>query len=327
MEFKFATSILFSNMGYVLKILLWILICILIVAAIGAAIIIPVFGAVAEQTDIEAAYTGIGSAVNGLFDGNLSIRQFAENVMGQVAYAAQQMALMPGAIVGLVFAVIFLYMLYCFLSGILYYPIAHIINDVMSSNMRTGLASSIALHFKTAVRYSFARLLISFPVDLIIALAMFGLAYGLIGAIKIFAMPVLIVFGILCVTMRSLLFSGWLPRTLYHPEEKIFMAFSRSLTSVKINFKGLFKAFSITFILSYLMIAGFSIPTFGLINLFVPSVYYFLLRTAELVGYYKVKGFSFYTDASTVINTVEFGYRSANQARDDDETAERDEEV
>lgn len=35
-----------------------------------------------------------------------------------------------------------------------------------------------------------------------------------------------------------------------------------------------------------------------------------LLRTEELIGYYKAKGYRFYTDANTVINTVEFGYRN-----------------
>ena len=38
MEFKYSLSLLFSNMGFVLKILLWVVISALIVAAIGAAV-------------------------------------------------------------------------------------------------------------------------------------------------------------------------------------------------------------------------------------------------------------------------------------------------
>ena len=38
-----------------------------------------------------------------------------------------------------------------------------------------------------------------------------------------------------------------------------------------------------------------------------------MLRAIELIGYYKTKGFSFYTDATTVINTVEYGFRAEQQ--------------
>ncbi len=51
-------------------------------------------------------------------------------------------------------------------------------------------------------------------------------------------------------------------------------------------------------------------------SIVLPSLYYFILRAIELIGYYKTKGYSFYTDATTVINTVEFGYRAEQQDRD-----------
>ena len=61
--------------------------------------------------------------------------------------------------------------------------------------------------------------------------------------------------------------------------------------------------------------AGLSVPTFGLVIVVIPSLDYFLFRTIELVGYYKMTGMSFYTDAANVVDTVEFGYRAENQAR------------
>ena len=60
-------------------------------------------------------------------------------------------------------------------------------------------------------------------------------------------------------------------------------------------------------------------------SLVLPSLYYFVLRAIELIGYYKTKGYSFYTDATTVINTVEFGYRAEQQDKDvenSDDTAQ-----
>ncbi|MEG1662803.1 MAG: hypothetical protein RR338_02350, partial [Clostridia bacterium] len=110
---------------------------------------------------------------------------------------------------------------------------------------------------------------------------------------------------------------GWLPRLLYFPKEQIFTAFSRSFVYIKRNYKGLIKSYILIYTLSYLSIATFLLPSFGLIALLVPSIYYFLLRTIELISFYKIKGYCFYTDASTVIDTVEFGYRQDNQSADD----------
>ena len=78
------------------------------------------------------------------------------------------------------------------------------------------------------------------------------------------------------------------------------------------------KAFVITFFAAYALMAGLALPTFGLTVIVVPSLNYFLFRTIELVGYYKMNGLSFYTDAANVVDTVEFGYRAENQLSDGD---------
>ena len=77
---------------------------------------------------------------------------------------------------------------------------------------------------------------------------------------------------------------------------------------------GYFKAYFITFFCSYLIGVTCSLPTGGLMAIILPSIYFFLLRTVELVGYFKVKGYNFYVDANNVINTVEYGYRADTQA-------------
>ena len=112
---------------------------------------------------------------------------------------------------------------------------------------------------------------------------------------------------------------------LFHPEESVYTSFTRSLTYVKSNVDGLFKSYAVTFTIVYLFTTAFAIPTGGLMSLVLPSMYYFMLRAIELIGYYKTKGFSFYTDATTVINTVEFGYRAEQQDKDvenSDDTAQ-----
>ena len=62
-----------------------------------------------------------------------------------------------------------------------------------------------------------------------------------------------------------------------------------------------------------------TVPTFGVVNLLVPSTYFLVLRAVELIGYYKLNGMSFYVDPRTVVNTIEYGYRKENQTEAVDE--------
>lgn len=151
------------------------------------------------------------------------------------------------------------------------------------------------------------------------------IVFGLFRFIGFFVLPIALVVGVVICSLRATLFAGWLPRLLFHPEERVFTAFTRSLTYVKSNVSGLFKSYAVTFSLVYLFSTTFAIPTGGLMSLVLPALYYFVLRAIELIGYYKTKGYSFYTDATTVINTVEFGYRAEQQDKDvenSDDTAQ-----
>ncbi len=300
-------------MGYILKILLWVFIAVFITAAIGTAIITPIGEAITAKTDVGGELEFIKNTVsdflhegNGIYD---TILQLEDGVVGLI----NALSTHTSAFVGLIFAVIFLYLLYEFIIGLAFYPTAYIVDNLMSSNTRYGFASAMAANFKKACKYSLCKMLICIPIDAIIVAVMLGLGYGLFLGIKMFALPVMFIVGLLLVTARTTLFSGWLPRLLHHPEEGIFTAFSRSLTSVKRNIKGLVKAIILTFFIAYCCVTAFTIPTFGVINLVIPSMYYFLLRTIELVGYYKQNSMRFYVDATNVVNTIEYGYRTDNQ--------------
>lgn len=313
MEFKYSMSILFSHMGYIFKIFVWILISMLITVALGAAILIPLWNVIAQTTEAAIIAGGIKSAILSMVDGSMSVRSAINTVLPQFVDALKAIGQNPGAAVGLAFAVLFLYTVYCFVIGLSYYTVSDIVNNIMASNMRYGFASSMAMNLKKCFKYSVARLGVSLPIDILILAVMCALVFGLFPIIGFFSLPLVIAVAIIILSLRAVLFSGWLPRMLYHPEEKVYTNLTRSFTFVKYNFRGLFKAFLITFALIYLLFSAFAVPTGGLIFLVLPSTYYFVLRTIELVGYYKTHGFSFYTDATTVINTVEYGYRSDNQ--------------
>ena len=314
MEFKHATSILFSNMGYTLKILVWILISLILTVGVGCAIIIPIAKIIGSTTEASYWFSELLARINGFLDGSLSVRGLLQQGSDCLENIFISMATNKGATVGLVFGGLFIYSFYCFVFGLCYYPMGYAINSIMASNLRYGFANSMMMNLKNAARYSIARLSISLPIDLIFAVIMLSIIFGLFPIIYVFVLPIAIVVAMLFCTLRAMLFAGWLPRMIYHPEERVYVNFLRSLIYVKTNFGGYFKAYLITFFCSYLIGVTCSLPTGGIMVVLLPSIYFFLLRTVELVGYFKVKGYNFYVDANNVVNTVEYGYRADTQA-------------
>lgn len=315
MEFKYSLSLLFSNMGYVLKILGWVVACLLITACIGAAVLIPTFNALAEDPEVASNASAFAEDVQSFLDGEISISSFLQRVAADLSSLAYAVTDSAGLLAAIIILCIFLYCLYTFLIYTSYYPTSYIVNQLMSSNMRIGLAASLAMNFKTSVRFAACRVSIAVPIDIVLVAISGGVFAGLFQAIGLFALPITLALAVFLFSMRATMLAGWLPRMLFNPDESIYTAFARSLRSVKLNIKGLSKAFVITFFSTYAIVAGFSIPTFGLIIVVVPSINYFLLRVIELVGYYKMNGMSFYTDAANVVDTVEFGYRKENQTQ------------
>ena len=315
MEFKYSLSLLFSNMGYVIRIFVWVLISMLVTACIGAAVLLPVFEALGEAPAVAAAFEGFAAEINAFLDGGISIRAFVESIASAIGTLVSAVIAERGLCAALAFVLIFLYALYSFLVSLSYYPTAYSVKQLMSSNMRIGLPSSMALNFKQSVKFAACRISVAVPIDIGLIILAALLVWGLYTAIGFFAFPVMLLLEVVVVALRSCFFAGWLPRLLFVEGEDMYAAFGRSLRSVKLNLKGLMKAFVITFFAAYALMAGLAIPTFGLIVIVIPSLDYFLFRTIELVGYYKMTGMSFYTDAANVVDTVEFGYRAENQTR------------
>lgn len=318
MEFKYALSLLFSNMGYVLKIFCWVLISMLITACIGAAILIPIFDALAAVPEVAAAFDAFRDGISSFLDGGASIRGFVESVIVDVGGMLSAVGAQQGLTAALVICAIFLYTLYSFLVTFSYYPMSYAIRQLMSSNMRMGLASSMALNFKRSARFALCRVSVSVPIDVALMVLALLLFWGLFEGIGVFALPVMLLLGIATVSLRAAFFGGWLPRVLFVEGEGMYAAFGRSLRAVKLNIKGLMKAFVITFFAAYALMAGLTLPTFGLMIIVIPSIDYFMFRAIELVGYYKMNGLSFYTDAANVVDTVEFGYRAENQTAEEE---------
>lgn len=313
MEFKYSLSILFSNMGYVLKLMLWILVCVLIVGALGAGLMIPICDWISDTVDFGGSVATITGSLSAVWTGKLNMRGAALQLVPAVSELLGTLCA-NSAQAGVFFIVIiFLYALIHFAVALTFYSLADIVNNLMSSNMRFGFASNMALNFKKNVKFALCKLVISLPLDVGFFALFTTIVLALYSLIEVGMVPILFVITVTFASFRTLLFSGWLPRLLYHPGERVFTALARSLYYVKVNFGGLMKSFVLLFICMYLFIYVFLIPTGGLIVLILASVYCVFLRVIELVGYFKTNQYNFYVDATTVIETQEYGLRRSNQ--------------
>ncbi|MCQ2409135.1 MAG: hypothetical protein MJ068_01165 [Clostridia bacterium] len=313
MEFKHAVELLFTNMGQTLKILVWNFISLAITFGIGCALLIPCWNSFAATTDVLDYVSAISGTWNDFVYEGLpamhALRDFISEISGVFTAASAN----AGTMVGVAFSGVFLYALYCFLIGLSFYPVADMLNNKMASNMSFGFASNMAMNAKKSVRFSLARLSISFPLDIVFLVIEACFVFGVFPKIGIWAFTLALLIAILYVASRAVLFAGWLPRMIYYPDENVYTNFFRSLSSVKANIKCLFKAYIITFSLVYICAVVFAFPTFGLLSIVMPPVYYIMIRAIELVGYYKMNGMNFYIDSNTVIDTTEYGYRKHNQ--------------
>ncbi len=319
MEFKYSMSIFFSHMGYIFKILAWVVISVLVTAAIGAAIFVPLAGLLARTTDASVYVEAVFNCARNVLRGEITLRAAIGDALPLATEAVKAIGDNPGAATAVVLGGILLYCIYSFMIGVSQYTIAHIVNNIMSSNLRLPFATTLIVNLKKSCKYSISRVIVCLPVDLLIATIIMALLFGLFPTIGFFSLPIIVLFFILALSLRACALAGWLPRMLYHPEEKVYTNLTRSWTYVKHNFKGLIKAFVLTYTIIYLLFAAFALPTGGLMAIILPSAYYFILRAIELVGHFKTHGNSFYTDGNTVIDTVEFGYRSSNQNRESED--------
>ena len=322
MEFKNSMSLLFSHPQYILKIFIYLLICVAIVAGISAAVVIPVYTHAITYADVDEVFTPVWASIRSYVDGNASVRLVFNQFMLFVVNYFKMVASHPFGILASILIPVGIYFLYSFLTGLVHYPTAYIVNNIMSSDMKMPLASSMIMNLKVSAKYSAAKMVLLFPIDLAYLVIIAVIGIWLRQVIGLFIFPILIICSVIFVSCRSLLVSAWLPRMLYHPEERVFVAFKKSFPMLKRNRRSVMQAFLLLYGISFCITSALVLPTYGLILLAVPSIYYIVLRAIELIGYFKVKGYRFYTDSSTVIDTTEYGYRPETQT--DDEESEED---
>ena len=319
MEVKQSASILVSNFGLVFKLFIYILVITLIVAAIAVGIISPILKMFLSEENVGKLIQDISADTNNFLKGNAGLYDTFYALRDDLQDFARYIFSLDWFVAGIIAVGIFVYLLYLFLFTLSSVPIADVINNSMASNLKYGFLSNFALNFRRSVKYSILKVLIFFPIDIIIFGVLFGLTYGFwklfrsIAVLQFLSLAIVLAFGVIFASLRQTLFSGWIPRLIFHPEEGVFTAFKKSLPVVKKNAKVLIMTYCSIYFVLYLLVTVVGLFTFGLMSIIAPSISYVIVRIVELVSYYKSNKLKFYTDSVTVVDTTEYGMREEEQ--------------
>ncbi|MGN1162927.1 MAG: hypothetical protein ACI4T2_03310 [Christensenellales bacterium] len=295
MMFRNSVKLLFSNFATVWKLLLYYL----VITLIGVGLVAPVFSSVVEVfrnhnffeilvdllttfnlgTNLISIFAGVGTVFSTLVA--CIVDYFVIHTWLAVYLTFLFVVLLP-----------FLYELGGIAAGETLY-------GYMSSQAKVNFTGRIFTSLKKSFKYIMAKILVATPINLLVfylIIKVFELT-TLGGTIK-FAVPLIITL-VLCllITLRLVLFSGWLPALIVY-DCGVWSAFARGIKAVGRRFFRTFSTMLIFVILNICIDVLFGSIAFLLL---IPLGLY-LIYIVDFVMFYGSQGMRYYVDSDTIIS-------------------------
>ncbi len=295
MMFRNSVKLLFSNFATVWKLLLYYL----VITLIGVGLVAPVFSSVVEVfrnhnffeilvdllttfnlgTNLISIFAGVGTVFSTLVA--CIVDYFVVHTWLAVYLTFLFVVLLP-----------FLYELGGIAAGETLY-------GYMSSQAKVNFTGRIFTSLKKSFKYIMAKILVATPINLLVfylIIKVFELT-TLGGTIK-FAVPLIITL-VLCllITLRLVLFSGWLPALIVY-DCGVWSAFARGIKAVGRRFFRTFSTMLIFVILNICIDVLFGSIAFLLL---IPLGLY-LIYIVDFVMFYGSQGMRYYVDSDTIIS-------------------------
>lgn len=295
MMFRNSVKLLFSNFATVWKLLLYYL----IITLIGVGLVAPVFSSVVEVfrshnffevlVDLLTTFN-LGTNILSIF------ASFGTVISTLVACILDCFVIHTWLAVYLTFLFVVLLPFLYELGGI---AAGEILYGYMSSQAQVNFTGRIFSSVRKSFKYILAKLLIATPINILIFYLIYKVCAltALGGTIK-FAVP-LIITVVLCllVTLRLVLFAGWLPALIVN-DCGVWSAFARGLKAVGRRFFRTFSTMLVFVILNICIDVLFGSIAFLLL---VPLGVYFVY-IIDFVMFYGSQGMRYYVDADTIIS-------------------------
>lgn len=295
MMFRNSVKLLFSNFATVWKLLLYYL----IITLIGVGLVAPVFSSVVE---VFRSHNFFEVLVDLLTTFNLGTNillifaSFGTVISTLVACILDYFVIHTWLAVYLTFLFVVLLPFLYELGGI---AAGEILYGYMSSQAQVNFTGRIFSSVRKSFKYILAKLLIATPINILIFFLIYKVfALTALGGTIKFAVP-LIITVVLCllVTLRLVLFAGWLPALIVN-DCGVWSAFARGIRAVGRRFFRTFSTMLVFVLLNICIDVLFGSIAFLLL---VPLGVYFVY-IIDFVMFYGSQGMRYYVDADTIIS-------------------------
>lgn len=309
MEFKNAFSILITKFGLVYRIILYVLIVILIITAIGLCFLLPTLNNIKTDEYLIDCYNGAVEAVEGFTENEESFKNSFELLRDNVYNAYDYIRENTSTTANLILMILVLFILYRFAITLCYVSISDINKEFMTSNLRYSFLANFIKNFRLALNFSLGYAAIFIPIDFALSMIVVLIVMGLFPVIGIFAFSVAMVAGIYIFALRMTLMSGVLPFMLMEKETNFFKALKKSMPMIKYNFRGFLRNIILALIVYVTLTTSCAISTAGVIPILSVAMFTIFTRILELCYYFRYKRTKYYIDFNTVVDATPFGER------------------
>ena len=306
MELKNTFSIVLSKFGMVYRIIIYVIICLLVVTAIGSCFIVPLNKIFNTNEGILEHLALIKDTVLEFSDGNLTINEFVSDIKDVILSFYNYLKVDTNVFALTIVMVIVVSVVYRFFIALSYVAITDIFSEFMLSNMRYGFVSNFIKNFKKGVSYAAGYTLVTVPIDVIIVFACFGVFLLTFNIFSILATTITVIVALVVIALRLTFFSAVLPVIVSEDEDNFFKALKKSMSIVKINIHAYSRSIGVLLLLYYGVTSVSLIPTFGILNIVMTAFLALSVRVLELCYYYRVKRTRYYVDFNTVVDPSPF---------------------
>lgn len=305
MRFRHALAISIDNFSSVFKLLLYRLVTTVIFVSIGYVILTHGLHTIVSSAEVQHLKQLLGGFVQGLFTGNSEFLQsFQGDMHVAIADVVRLVANNSASIIGCAVALVLVYLVNRFVSGLAVFATGSVIGDRMATYSRTSFSQAYFKNLGNAALYGAIYVPLCFVYDALTLLACwfffffapsFFPSWGILSALLALSLTMT---AIVCLQALKMTFiSYWMPAV--HGGMKVGEAFKASFRAVK-GFGGRFANFLMSVYLIVVVNAVCGLVTFGsALLLTIPLSYVFLL-CMQFVNYFRTSGQKYFVTLNRI---------------------------
>ncbi len=262
MPIKNSFSVLMCNFKLVAKIFLFILIVLVIVAAIVMSIMAPVLEGYFDQLQSEMPITPEEAIKHPVESMKVLLEYFSQFIKENSAFVSMRMLYLVLAIV---------------ISRIVImlpvFPVTKILHEKMTSGFDVGLVNAFVSTLVQNLLFSLVFSIVVAVIDIFITVAVVLLATELFRAFGLITLPISLLIAMLVFSFRILVVSQWLPEYFNKQPKNVFLALGDGIKNAFRQFSKNYLCCFATLVIYFTLIVCTLLPTMGLVPiLLVPTI-------------------------------------------------------